>query len=191
MRLICAFAPPTDAISLLQSSKLVLLQSVMFIRLSDFYWTGLHGVFVWASKSCTLITCPISMASGTNPAAAGYSVSQICSPLVCPVPPPKAKNRLLPVPSSQLLVKYKSKERQALMKAREVPTQDKHPYRRLGKLMGRCLSLLWKEAVTVLGSREIVAMSDILHPIRVVTDGRPPATHGIPVDRVSHKGDVP
>ena len=74
--------------------------------------------------------------------------------------------KLLPVPNSQLLVKYKSKEHKAAMKAREVLTQDKHPYRRLGKLIGRCLSILWKEASRVLNSREIVAMSDILHPIR-------------------------
>ena len=83
-----------------------------------------------------------------------------------PVEALKTQTNLLPVPNSQLLIKCKSREHKAAVKAREVLTQDKHPFRRLGKLMSRCLSLLWKEAIGVLGAKEIVAMSDILRPIR-------------------------
>ena len=45
-------------------------------------------------------------------------------------------------------------------------SQDKDPYKRLNKLMGRCLSVLWKIAISSLHSVEIVGMNDTLHPIR-------------------------
>ena len=52
------------------------------------------------------------------------------------------------------------------MKAKEVLTQVKHPYKSLSRLKRRCLSLLWKHAMPILQSAEIRAITDILHPVR-------------------------
>jgi hypothetical protein len=166
MQLVCSYTGELDGVSWLLSSKQVMFRAITFIRFSDLHWTGLSRLFQWALKSCTLINCPIFQASVSGDfqkPMTGIREFPVLTDLTLGQRP---RAKLLPVPDSQLLVKYKSKEHKATMKAREVLTQDKHPYRRLGKLIGGCLSLLWKEAIAVLDSKEIVAMSDILHPIR-------------------------
>ena len=166
MQYICAYLGPRQTPLLLSTCQFLLYRSISFIKFTDFIWSGLQPVFKWTARVYSAIHCPIFRASvvGESPVNPGKWMT---SPLIAsPAPCARRQTKLYPVPNSQLLVKFKSQERRAKMKAREVLTQDKHPYRRLGKLMGRCLSLLWKEAVTVLNSNEIVAMGDILHPLK-------------------------
>ena len=79
-----------------------------------------------------------------------------------------ARSRALPAPSCQLLLKYKSTERASppVIKMREVLTYACHPFQKKCKLMGRALTLLWKMAVDVLKSRELIAMPQMLHTIK-------------------------
>ena len=73
------------------------------------------------------------------------------------------------------LLKYKSQESASLpvVKLREVLTYACHPFQKICKLMGRALTLLWKMAVDVLQSREVVAMPQMLHVVKkmAVTGG--------------------
>jgi|Transcript_41104 hypothetical protein len=77
-------------------------------------------------------------------------------------------HRKCPAPNSQYLVKYKSHECDVppIMKGREVVTNAAHALKPLCSLMGRALTQLWKLAIKVLGPREIIAMKDLLGPIR-------------------------
>ena len=76
--------------------------------------------------------------------------------------------KALPAPNCQLLLKYKSQESAAPpgIKIREVLTYACHPFQKLCKLMGRALTLLWKTAVDVLGSRELIAMPHMVHTVK-------------------------
>ena len=119
MQLVCSFTGELDGVSWLLSSKQVLFRAITFIRFSDLHWTRLSRLFQWALKSCTLINCPIFLASVSGdlqkpltsirefPVLTGLTLGQR----------PRAK--LLPVPNSQLLVRYKSNKHKATMKARE------------------------------------------------------------------------
>ena len=165
MQCVCAYLGSQDTPLLLSTCKFPSYRSILFIKFADFMWSGLPPV-KWAAKVYSVINCPILQASMVSESSLN-PVVWVSHPLsALPTPQTQRQTKLYPVPNSQLLVKFKSQEHIAKMKAREVLTQDKHPYRRLGKLMGRCLSLLWKEAVTALHSTEIVAMGDILHPIK-------------------------
>ena len=68
------------------------------------------------------------------------------------------------VPIVCILIKWKSQEYDLvpLMKAREVIMYHKHPLRRVAILVGRCLTMLWREIIKVSGAKELFAMSDIL-----------------------------
>ena len=80
----------------------------------------------------------------------------------------KARCRALPAPNCQLLLKYKSSECASppVIKMREVLTYACHPFQKICKLMGRALTLLWKMAINVLKSRELIAMPQMLHTIK-------------------------
>ena len=74
----------------------------------------------------------------------------------------------LPCPDCQLLVKWKSDENATppVIKGREVLTCALHPLKPATSLCGRALTLFWKEVVSVLGPREIISMSSLLHCVR-------------------------
>ena len=166
LQLVCAYLGDVHSLPLLLSGKILLFRAMSFVRPSEVYWTRLLRLFQWTLRLTTLISCPTFQAE-TGGLVQGPSASrQGYGPCTMSALGQKIKTNLLPVPNSQLLVKYKSKEHKAVMKAREVLTQDKHPFRRMGKLIGRCLSLVCKEAIAVMGANGIVAMNDILHPIR-------------------------
>ena len=166
MQYVCVYLGSQHTLLLLSTCKFFLYRSILFIKFADFMWSSLQPVFRWAARIYSVVLCPIFRASVVGESSMN-PVEWVTSPLsALPAPCTRHQTKLYPVPNSQLLVKFKSQERKAKMKAREVLTHDKHPYRCLGKLMGRCLSLLWKEAVAVLRSTEIVAMGDILHPVK-------------------------
>ena len=74
----------------------------------------------------------------------------------------------LPCLDCQLLVKWKSDEHATppVVKGREVLTCVLHPLKPATSLWGRALTLFWKEVVTVLGPKEIISMSSLLHCVR-------------------------
>ena len=117
MQLVASFIGEQDGMAWLLSSKQILFRAVTFIPFSDLYWTKLSRLSRSALQSCTLISCPIFQASVSSdflqPLAnipklpMGTSLNQTCRP----------HTKLFSVPNSQLLVKYKSKEHKAGMKA--------------------------------------------------------------------------
>ena len=74
------------------------------------------------------------------------------------------------VPMVCIPIKWKSDECSLvpLMKAREVIMYHKHPLRRIAVLVGRCLTMLWREAIRVTGAKELFAMTDVLPFVRSV-----------------------
>ena len=67
-----------------------------------------------------------------------------------------------------------------LMKAREVIMYHKHPLRRVAVLVGRCLTLLWREIIRVSGAKELFAMTDILPFVRsVIQNEKSHTTQGL------------
>ena len=78
------------------------------------------------------------------------------------------RNRALLAPKCQLLLKYKSQESASppVIKMREVLTYACHPFQKQCKLIGRALTLLWKMAVDVLGSVELIAVPHMLHAVK-------------------------
>ena len=91
--------------------------------------------------------------------------------IVSPTPHTRQRatqGRGLPAPNCQLLFKYKSTECASppVIKMREVLTYASHPFQKFCKLMGRAWTLLWKMAVDVLKSRELIAMPHMLHTVK-------------------------
>ena len=70
---------------------------------------------------------------------------------------------VLRAPGCQLLVKWKSREEEGWLKAREVLTRAAHPFKKPNKLMGRVMTLFWRLVVTVLRPCELLSMKDLLH----------------------------
>ena len=52
------------------------------------------------------------------------------------------------------------------MKAREVIMYYEHPLRRVAILVGRFLTLLWREVIKATRAKEFLAMNDILGFVR-------------------------
>ena len=84
-----------------------------------------------------------------------------------------------PSPGFQYLYKFKSVEQlrpnvPRKTKFREVITYSLHPYPRVGKLIGRCLTQFWKLVVQHLQPRELLKMTDLLGFVRqlVQSQGR-------------------
>ena len=86
-----------------------------------------------------------------------------------PVPLGQARARKLPkqLPSPKCthLVKWKSNEYASppILKCRRVVTQGCHIFSRPKKIMGRPLSLFWKQVLQTLDSCEALALTDLLH----------------------------
>ena len=85
-----------------------------------------------------------------------------------------------PSPGFQYLYKFKSVEQgpgpnvPRKTKFREVITYSVHPYPRVGKLIGRCLTQFWKLVLQHLQPRELLKMTDLLGFVRqlVQSQGR-------------------
>ena len=86
------------------------------------------------------------------------------------------------VPRVCILIKWKSKEYDLtpLMKAREVIMYHKHWLRRVAILVGRCLTMLWREIIRVSRAKELFAMTDILPFVRsVIQSEKSQTTQGL------------
>ena len=76
-----------------------------------------------------------------------------------------------PSPGFQYLYKFKSVEQPTPQiprktKFREVITYSLHPYPRVGKLIGQCLTQFWKLVIEYLKPRELLKMTDLLGFVR-------------------------
>ena len=72
------------------------------------------------------------------------------------------------MPGCYDLQKYKLDVYMDQFKLREVVTHAKHPYRCANKHMGPVLSIVWRQAATVLNSIEMICMNDMLPWVRKI-----------------------
>ena len=82
--------------------------------------------------------------------------------------PVDSVQKCIPVPNGQLLIKHKSKEHRvpSVVKLREVVAYASHPFPRVGRLIGRTLTVFWKLVVKHLCRAEIISMNKMLPFVR-------------------------
>ena len=73
-----------------------------------------------------------------------------------------------PLRARRVLFKFKSQEHALppIMKFRKVLAYAAHPFPRVGKLVGRALTVFWKLLVRTLCPREIISMTEIISFLR-------------------------
>ena len=99
----------------------------------------------------------LTLFANPNPRQPSGPLSPVCKL-------PKSKQARPSVPHTMLLLKHKWKDQDntAPLKVREVITHGSHPFKKLCRHFGRCLTMLWKYAPSLPSSIERVSMRDLL-----------------------------
>ena len=105
---------------------------------------------------------------GVCPCRNGIKQGCACPPYFTTPTPAGSVQQCISVPNGQLLFKHKSREQHLppIVKHREVLAYASHPYPRIGRLVGRALTVFWKMVVKLLGPAEIISMNEMLGFVR-------------------------
>ena len=165
---IASFLNPQSLWNLLCTSKMVLWHTGQRLLMSTTRLTPWRLVYARIHSVFDMLEPPVV----SN--VYGLLSSDACPRYTAPTPP-KSAAKCISTPNAQLLFKFKSKERALppVMKYRQVLAYAAHPFPRIGKLMGRALTVFWKLVVKHLKPREMIAMTDLLKFVRTCVDQAP------------------